>query len=80
MPTLIVPHAQLSAPALEGVIDDFITREGTDYGPEEHSLEAKRAQVRRQLERGDAVVTFCPETESVSLVLKRELDRASHTD
>ena len=75
MSAIVVPHEKLSPAALEGVIDDFITREGTDYGDQEYSLDTKRAQVRRQLERGEALVTFDPETESVTLVLARELAR-----
>ena len=73
MALLVIPYDQLSPPALAGVIDDFVTREGTDYGHSEHSLEQKCAQVRRQLERGEAVVVFDAESESVSLVLRREL-------
>ena len=46
-----IPPDRLSADALLGVIDEFITREGTDYGHEETSAEAKRAQVRARAAR-----------------------------
>lgn len=42
-------------------------REGTDYGEREHSLEQKVAQVRAQLERGQARILFDPETNTVTL-------------
>ena len=50
-------------------------REGTDYGEREHSLEQKVAQVRAQLERGQARILFDPESNTVTLVLggRREL-------
>ncbi len=57
----------LSESALLGVIDDFILREGTDYGEHEQSLETKRAQVRAQLDEGCAEIWFDQETETVTL-------------
>ena len=70
-----VPYQQLSEAALEGVVDEYVTREGTEYGAEDHPLEEKRAAVRRQLERGEAAIVFDAESESVSLVLTRDLPR-----
>jgi uncharacterized protein len=66
-----IPHAELSADALRGVIESFVLREGTDYGEHEHSLEQKVAQVRAQLERGQARILFDPESNTVTLVLVR---------
>lgn len=63
-----VPHAELSAAALQGVIDSFILREGTDYGDHTYSHEQKVAQVLRQLERGEARILFDPLDSSVTLV------------
>jgi uncharacterized protein YheU (UPF0270 family) len=48
----------LSAAALEGVIDDYVMREGTDYGHHDFDLEQKRDAVRRQLRSGRAVITY----------------------
>ena len=68
-----VPASTLSAEALQGVIDDFILREGTDYGPTEYSLEAKRSAIRRQLESGAAEIWFEPVSETVTLRLREDL-------
>ena len=65
---LEIPFQQLSGDALTGVIDDFILREGTDYGNLEASLEKKREDVLRQLKNGRAKIVFEPETESITLV------------
>ena len=51
------------------MIESFVLREGTDYGEREHSLEQKVAQVRAQLERGQARILFDPESNTVTLVL-----------
>jgi uncharacterized protein YheU (UPF0270 family) len=65
---MIIPQSALSLEALLGVIKEFVTREGTEYGAEEVSLETKIKQVQRQLDRGDIVIVFDQESESVDLV------------
>jgi uncharacterized protein YheU (UPF0270 family) len=42
---MIIPHRRLSPDALRGVIEAFITREGTDYGLHEVPL-ADKARIR----------------------------------
>ena len=66
-----VPADALSAEVLRAVIEEFITREGTDYGVEEVDLETKVAQVRAQLRRREAVIVWDPASESVTLVSRR---------
>ena len=70
---VLVPMDQLSEAALRGLVDAFILREGTDYGHVDTPFEEKRKQVRAQLERGEVVIAFDPATETVNLVLTREL-------
>ena len=60
----------LSRSALIGVIDDFVLREGTDYGEQALSLDAKRAQVLAQLDNGVAEIWFDPNSETVTLRLR----------
>ena len=67
-PPVRVPHTELSAEALRGVIEAFVLREGTDYGDREASHEAKVADVLRQLERGEAYIQFDPLDSSVTIV------------
>lgn len=70
-----VPHAELSAEALRGVVESFVLREGTDYGERDVSHEAKVAQVIRQLERGEARILFDPLDSSVTIVVVKPGDR-----
>jgi uncharacterized protein YheU (UPF0270 family) len=65
---VVIPLDSLSEDALGALIEAFVLREGTDYGAVERSLASKVADVRRQLERGEARIEFDPETESVTLV------------
>jgi uncharacterized protein YheU (UPF0270 family) len=64
----------LAPDTLRAVIESFVLREGTDYGLEETSLDAKVAQVLAQVRRGDAHVVFDPATDSVTIVVTRALD------
>lgn len=63
-----VPYTALSEPTLTALIEEFVTRSGTDYGVEEASLGRRVADVRRQLERGEAVIVFDPDTETANIV------------
>lgn len=77
VPPVEIPLDVLSPEALSGVIEDFILREGTDYGRVEVSLEAKQKQVRHQIEKGDVKIVFDPATESVTLMTLREWKKVS---
>ena len=63
---------QLSPSALRGLVEEYVSREGTDYGPGDWTLEDKVAQVLRQLERGEARIVFNFELESASIVAVRD--------
>ncbi|MFC3115142.1 YheU family protein [Cellvibrio fontiphilus] len=71
---MIIPYEQLSSDALQGLIEEFITREGTDYGVEEVSLATKVEQVRQLLRRRDVVVVFDFATETASLLTRRDAE------
>lgn len=66
-----VPADALSEAALIGVIDDFILREGTEYGEEDVPLETKRAQILEQLRSNEAVIAFDPETKTCTILLRK---------
>ena len=63
-----IPFELLSAEALAGVLENFVLREGTDYGEVELAFEEKVARLRAAVERGEARIVFDPETESVTLM------------
>ena len=62
-----VPWQRLAPETLRALIEEFITREGTDYGRQERSFEAKIADVQRLLERGHAKIVFDAETQSCDI-------------
>ncbi|MDD4274015.1 MAG: YheU family protein [Desulfobacter postgatei] len=68
MKAIKIPYDQLSPEALQGVIEEFVTRDGRDYGEVEMPLGTKIAQVMAQLRSGKAVIVFDQETESCTIL------------
>jgi uncharacterized protein YheU (UPF0270 family) len=73
---MIIPHQQLSQEALIGLIEDFVTRDGTDYGASEVSLMQKSQQVLRQLQQGKVVIVFDPASETCNILRKEDAQLA----
>jgi len=65
-----IPYDQLTQEALKGVIEEFITRNGTDYGEDEMPLETKIAQVLIQLKSKDAFIVFDHHSKTTTILNK----------
>ncbi len=61
---MVIPYEKLSPEALHGVIEEFVTRDGTDLD----DADAKIAQVADQLRRGLVVITFDERTGTCNIV------------
>lgn len=55
-----IPYEQLSHEALRGIVEEYVSREGTDYGDYNVSFEHKVQQVVDQLKDGSATLLFDP--------------------
>lgn len=61
---MIVPYDRLSPEALQAVIEEYVTRDGT-----EHTESATKAtQVRNALERGELILVFDTESETCNFL------------
>lgn len=65
---MIIPLSQLSDELLDGIIEDFILREGTDYGAEEVAFSEKKNQLLNQLKTGQIHVVYSELHETVNLM------------
>lgn len=65
---MLIPHDKLAPDTLQALIEEFINREGTDYGEYEISIKTKVSQVKRQLEKGDIVISFDEQGETCTLL------------
>ena len=63
-----IPWQKLERATLDRVIEEFVTREGTDYGSDEFTLEQKVEQVRHLLRRREVVLVFDEESETCHIM------------
>ena len=69
MTTVIVPHRMLSAEALAAVVEEYVTRDGTELT----DAAPKIAAVLTALDRGELALAYDPETSTTNIV---DADRA----
>ena len=68
MTAVKISYDQLSPEALHGVIEEFVTRDGTDYGEVEVPLKTKISQVLNQLKYRKAVIVFDQDSETCTIL------------
>ena len=71
---MIIPWEQLSQDALNVIIEEFVMREGTDYGTEELSFQRKKQDVQNQIKDGEIVVVYSELHETVNLMLAADFN------
>lgn len=69
---MIIPWQQLSPETLDNLVESFVLREGTDYGEQERSLAQKVADVKRQLETGEAVLVWSELHETINIMSRSQ--------
>ena len=62
-----IPVNKLSHKALQGVVEEYISGDGTDYGEMESSQETNFRQVKSKLQKGLAVLVFDDEAETTNI-------------
>jgi uncharacterized protein len=67
---IIIPHDRLSQTALQGLIEEFVTRDGTDTGYTDGSLGENVEMIIQQLDRGDIFIVYDEATETANIVPK----------
>ena len=65
---MIIPIDQIPSDTLMRIAEEFVTRDGTDYGMQEMPLEQKVEQLLRQIKLAEVLVVFDEASESVNLV------------
>jgi len=63
-----IPWQSLSSDTLTALIEEFVTRDGTDYGVQEVALESRVKRVKRLLEEGKAYISYDEASESCTIL------------
>jgi len=67
-----VPWDQLAADTLQALVEEFVSRDGTDYGEREIALSQKAEQVIYGIKRKQYVIVYDQEADSVQIVTAQD--------
>ena len=77
-PFMLIPYQQLDAMTLNNLIEQYILREGTDYGEVEYSLRQKTQQILAQIKNEEIFIMYSELNESVTLISKQEFQQTQN--
>lgn len=63
-----VPPERLQPEVLQALLEEYASRDGTDYGEQELSLSRKVSNLRQQIQQGDLLILYEVEGEHWDLV------------
>ena len=69
-----VPPQRLQADVLQALLEEFATRDGTDYGERELNLNEKVDRLQRQLRTGDLHILYDVDSEQWDLVPRAQAE------
>ena len=70
---VFVSVEELKPETLRNLAEEFVTREGTDYGHTEQSLDQKVEKLMQQLHSGDAHICYEAKTGSIHIIARQSL-------
>ena len=65
---VLVPLQRLETDVLQALLEDYATRDGTDYGERELTTQEKVERLQRQLSAGDLQILYDADSEQWDLV------------
>lgn len=75
---MLIPYQQLDVMTLNNLIEQYILREGTDYGEVEFSLQQKTQQILAQIKNEEIFIMYSELNESVTLISKQEFQQTQN--
>lgn len=70
--TMLIPHDLLDPTTLDRLLEDFVTRDGTDNGYDV-SLDQRVERLRKQIIKGDVVIVYHADSGDTSLAHRRDV-------
>lgn len=67
-----VPPQRVPGDSLQGLLEEYASRDGTDYGAREFTLQEKVSQLRAQLEGGELCIIYEIDSQQWDLVSKEQ--------
>ena len=71
---VMVPQERLQQDVLNALLEEYASRDGTDYGERESTLASKVGQLRQQLRSGDLQLLYDADSEQWDLVPRAQAE------
>ena len=65
---MLIDHSQLASDTLHNLLEEIVTRDGTDYGEDEMRLDEKIQRLRHMLDTGECYISYDETTQSCGVV------------
>ncbi len=72
---VLVPAQRLQVDVLQALLEEYASRDGTDYGERECSLEEKVAQLLRQLRTDELQILYDVDSEQWDLLPRAQAEQ-----
>ena len=72
---VLVPAQRLQGDVLQALLEEYASREGTDYGERECTLEEKVAQLLRQLRTDELQILYDVDSEQWDLLPRAQAEQ-----
>lgn len=73
-----IPIESLDRSIIFSIIEEFVLREGTDYGAYEVNFQSKIDEIYRKLESDEYSISYDESTESCTIIANVSLDKHSN--
>jgi len=70
-----IPIESLDRSIIFSIIEEFVLREGTDYGAYEVNFQSKIDEIYRKLESDEYSISYDESTESCTIIANESLDK-----
>lgn len=77
---MLIDYQDVSTDALNNLIDEFVLREGTEYGESDFSLAEKSIAVLLQIKAREVLILYSELNKSVTLITKSQFNELSVED
>jgi uncharacterized protein len=72
---VLVPAQRLQADVLQALLEEYASRDGTDYGERERTLDEKVAQLLRQLHTDELQILYDVDSEQWDLLPRAQAEQ-----
>jgi len=74
-----VPHQRLQAEVMQALLEEYASRDGTDYGEREFSLQNKVDNLLAQIQSGELWILYDVDSEEWDLLPREQAEELLHS-